>query len=498
VYQVDTYVKIRKAVMKDGISKREASRRFGVSRQFVDKALASPAPKPYSLVNPRPSKLDPHKDFIDSILEEDKGVHKKQRHTAKRIHERLCDEESFTGGYTIVKDYLQTKKRKSRESFVPLAHPPGEAQVDFGEADIYLNGELTRCHYFAMTLPYSNATFIKAYPFEKTECFLDGHVSAFEFFGKVPTRILYDNASIMVKKIEEDKTRDVTEAFQGLVSHYLMDYKFANVASGNEKGHVEGNVGHTRRKFMVPIPRVSSYDELNARLSDQCSRFQDRRIWGKEKPVREMLQDDLKAIEDLPAHALDPSTKKAGTVSSTLLVRYDTNDYSVPFEYANNDVSVKAYWDHVEIFRRETIIARHDRLFDREGFSYNPMHYLKLLERKPGALEQAAPLKNWSLPTVFEKFKCKLESRLKRKGKLEFIQTLRLLEIYSITEIEIALEEAIALDAISVDAVKILADNLRDQSTPDLDLSEYPHIPNVQVKKTDPNDYMFLLKEYAA
>ena len=242
MYQVDNYVKIRQAVMRDGISKRQASRHFGVSRQFVDKALKSPVPKPYSREKGRPSKLDPHKDFIDIIIEADKGVHKKQRHTAKRIFDRLCEEKSFTGGYTIVKDYLQTKKRKARESFVPLAHPPGEAQVDFGEADIFLNGKKERCHYFVMTLPYSNATFIKAYPFEKTESFLDGHVSAFDFFGKVPTRILYDNASIMVKKIEDDKTRDVTDAFLGLVSHYLMQYKFANVASGNEKGHVEGSV----------------------------------------------------------------------------------------------------------------------------------------------------------------------------------------------------------------------------------------------------------------
>ena len=249
---------------------------------------------------------------------------------------------------------------------------------------------------------------------------------------------------------------------------------------------------------MVPIPRVSSYDELNSSLADQCSGFQSRRIRGKEQPIKGMLQDDLEAMEDLPTYALDPSTKRAGTVSSTLLVRYDTNDYSVPFEYANNDISIKAYWDHLEIFRRETMIARHDRLFDREDFSYNPMHYLKLLERKPGALEQAAPLKDWSLPDVFQEFKRQLESRLKHKGKLEFIQTLRLLEVYSITEIEIAIEEALAINTISVDAVKMLADKIRDPSIPDLDLSEYPHIPNIQVRKTDPNDYMFLLKEHAA
>lgn len=493
MYQVDRYIQIRKAVMKEGISKREAARCFGVSRQFVDKALICPVPQPYRRQQTKASKLDPHKEFIDAILLEDKGSHKKQKHTAKRIHERLQEEEGFSGSYTLVKDYLQQKKRKSRASFVPLAHPPGEAQVDFGEADIYLKGKLERCHYFTMTFPYSNATFVKAYPLERTESFLDGHISAFEFFGKVPQRILYDNASIMVKKIEEDKTRDVTDAFSGLVSHYLLDYKFANVASGNEKGHVEGDVGFTRRKFMVPIPRVNNYDEFNATLEDQCSRLLKRRVRGKKDDVKVMLNDDLNQMNNLPKYALDPSTKKSGSVSSTLLVRFDTNDYSVPFEYSNTDVTIKAYWGHVEIYHRELLIAKHERLFGKEGFSYNPMHYLKLLERKPGSIDQAAPLQNWKLPRVFIKFKSRLESRLKRKGKLEFIQTLRLLEAYSIIELEIAIEEAIRLQAISVDAVKLLADSLREKHTPNLDLENYPHIPNVQVKKTQAKDYMFLL-----
>jgi transposase len=498
MYQVEKYTEIRIAVMKDGMSIRKASRHFGVSRQFIDKAIGCPIPKPYSRQKKTVSKLDPFKDFIDAILEEDKYSHKKQKHTAKRIFERLREEEGYSGGYTLVKNYLQQKKRKSRESFIPLAHPPGDAQVDFGEADIYLNGKLERCHYFAMTLPYSNATFVKAYPLERTESFLDGHISAFEFFGKVPQRILYDNASIMVKKIEEDKTREVTDAFLGLVSHYLLDYKFANVASGNEKGHVEGNVGYTRRNFMVPIPRVRSYEELNAHLQEQCNRFQYRRVRGKTKPINELLQEDLMAMNEKPAYPIDPSTKRAGAVSSTLLVRFDTNDYSVPFEYTNCDISIKAYWDEIKIYYRDELIASHQRLFGREGFSYNPMHYLKLLERKPGALEQAAPLKDWKLPQVFQKFKSKLESRLKRKGKLEFIQTLRLLEIYDVTEIEIAIEEALRLQTVSVDAVKILADSLRENSIPNLNMDQYPHIPNIQVKQTQVSDYMILLEKAAS
>ena len=479
--------------MKDGMSKRKASLEFGVSRQFVNTALEFPSPQGYRRKVERSSKLDPFKPFIDQIIIDDKKVHRKQKHTALRIFERLRDEEGFNGGYTIVREYIKDKKRKNKESFVPLHHPPGDAQVDFGEADIYLNNKLERCHYFTMTLPYSNAVFVKAYPIERTESFLDGHVSAFKFFGKIPRCILYDNASIMVKRIENDKTRHVTDAFKSMISHYLFDYKFANVASGNEKGSVEGDVGFARRKFMAPIPRVNSYEGFNENLEQQCTRFLNRRVRGKKENVVIMLNDDLQAMEDLPKYTLDPSTKTGGSVNSTLLVRFDNNDYSVPFEYANHDISIKAYWDIIEIYHREEMIATHCRLFGKEGFSYNPIHYLKLLERKPGALEQAAPIRHWDLPKVFLKFKKKLETRLKKNGKLEFIQTLRLLETYSVTELEIAIEEALHLQTISVDALKLLVASLRDNTIPHLNLCDYPHIPNIQVKQTKTSDYMFLL-----
>jgi transposase len=495
---VDKYIKIRKAVMKDGMSKREAARIFGVSRPFVETALQHSVPQGYHRKVIPPSKLDPFKGIIDQIIIDDKKVHKKQKHTAIRIFERLRDEEGFTGSYTIVKDYIKTKKRNNKEAFVPIHHSPGDAQVDFGEADIYLNGKLERCHYFTMTLPYSNAMFIKAYPLERTESFLDGHISAFKFFGKVPNCILYDNASIMVKSIEEDKTRNVTDAFKGMISHYLFEYKFANIASGNEKGSVEGDVGFGRRKLMVPIPRTSCYDLLNNTFADQCLRLMDRQVRGKKAIVKIMLEDDLKAMSDLPKYSLDPSTKTSGKVNSTLLVRFDTNDYSAPFEYAHHDVSIKAYWDIIEIYHRDELIAKHNRLFDKEEISYNPMHYLKLLERKPGALNQADPLWNWDLPKVFKTFKRKIESRLKKGGQLEFIQTLRLLEVYSITELEIAIEEALRLQTISMDAVKLLVASLREKLIPNLDLEEYPHIPNIQVHKTKASDYMCLLRGSAA
>ena len=211
-------------------------------------------------------KLGPWLGVIDAILEDDKQRPAKQRHTAKRIFERLKEEHGFTGGYTIVKDYVRTATLRSREMFVPLTHAPGEAQADFGEALVVIAGVEQKAHYLAMDLPHSDDCFVVAFPAETTEAFLEGHVRAFAYFGGVPTRILYDNTKIAVAKILGGEERQRTRAFSELQSHYLFADKFGRPAKGNDKGKVEGLVGYARRNFMVPIPRVISWEELNVHL----------------------------------------------------------------------------------------------------------------------------------------------------------------------------------------------------------------------------------------
>ena len=227
MYTVDLYLRVRLACHVDGLSQREAASRFGIARETVRKMLRHSEPPGYRRRQPpkRP-KLAPFTDIIDRILEEDRTVHRKQHHTAKRIFERLRDEHGFTGKETIVKDYVRERRLRRREMFVPLSHPPGHAQADFGEADAIIAGVKYRAHFFVMTLPHSDACFVAAYPAAATEAWLDGHNRAFVFFGGVPQSILYDNDKCLVSRILSDGTRQRTRAFSGLQSHYLFEDRY--------------------------------------------------------------------------------------------------------------------------------------------------------------------------------------------------------------------------------------------------------------------------------
>ena len=268
---VDLYYEVRRSVFLEGLSRREVARRYGIARKTVDKMCQFSAPPGYRRTAPvvRP-KLDGFTEIIDQILAADQKMPAKQRHTAKRIFERLRDEYGFEGGQTIVKDYVHDKKLSSKEMFVPLHHPPGHAQVDFGEAMGVIAGVSPKIHFFCMDLPHSDAIFVKAYPAETTEAFLDGHVAAFDFFGGLPLSLLYDNTTLAVAKILGDGKRKRTEAFTALQSHYLFDDRFGRPGKGNDKGNVEGLVGYARRNFLVPMPTFASHEALNVYLLEQC------------------------------------------------------------------------------------------------------------------------------------------------------------------------------------------------------------------------------------
>jgi transposase len=273
MFQVDIYTKVRRAVMVEGLSQRGAARRYGIDRKTVAKMVGFSVPPGYRRTEkPVARKLGALIGIINRILEADKAVLKKQRHTAQRIFERLRDEHGYAGGYTIVREFVARERLRQKEVFVPLSHRPGHAQADFGEADIYLNGAKARIHYFCLDLPQSVAIFVKAYPAETTEAFVDGHVSAFAWLNAVPQSILYDNTTLAVAKILGNGRRKRTRAFSELQSHYLFEDRFGRPGKGNDKGKVEGLVGFARRNFMVPLPRVHSLDEFNATLLDACTK----------------------------------------------------------------------------------------------------------------------------------------------------------------------------------------------------------------------------------
>ena len=431
--------------------------------------------------------------WIDAILEEDRGVHKKQRHTAQRIFQRLRDERGFSGGYTIVREYVAEATSRSREMFVPLSHRPGHAQADFGEADGYIAGEKVRFHYFCMDLPHSDGCFIKAYPAETAEAFCDGHVAAFSFLGGVPLSILYDNTRLAVARIVKGGERLRSHMFAELQSHYLFDDRFGRPGKGNDKGKVEGLVGYVRRNFMTPLPVADSFDALNARFLHACTRRGQAILRGHTNTIAERLRADVTAFTQLPPVPYDACHKVATRVSSLSLVRYRNNDYSVPTRYGHQEVLAKGYVDRVEIACRGETIATHVRSYDTADFVYNPLHYLALLEHKSKALDQAAPLDGWRLAECIHRLRRLMEARMGNAGRREFIQVLRLMEDFHQHEVEQAVAQALRLGAISFDAVKMLLLAKLENRPARLDLTFYPYLPAATVGTTDSRAYLGLV-----
>jgi transposase len=494
MFSVELYARVRHACHVEGLSQREAARRFGIHRGTVRKMLTFSVPPGYRRTRPpaRP-KLEAFVALIDAILEADRAAPPKQRHTAKRIHERLRAEHGFAGGYTIVKDYVRERRARAREMFVPLSHPPGHAQVDFGEAVAVIAGVRQKIHFFCLDLPHSDACFVKAYPAERMEAFLDGHVAAFAFLGGVPRSILYDNTTLAVAQILGGGERQRTRAFAELQSHYLFRDRFGRPGKGNDKGKVEGLVGYARRNFLVPVPAAPSFAALNAHLERGCLERLDHRVRGHAESIGERLVRDLAALQPRPPVPYDACDRRPARVSSLALVRYERNDYSVPSAYGHRPVLVRGYVEEVVIACGAEVIARHERSYAREDFVFDPRHYLALLEQKIGALDQAAPLQGWDLPEAFATLRRLLEARMGKAGKREYVQVLRLLEAFRLEDVHAAVREALRLGAIGFDAVKHLVLCRIERRPPKLDLAAYPYLPRVTVAATSAKAYMALL-----
>ncbi len=491
---VELYARVRHAVMIEGLSARGAADRFGINARTVSKMLAFSVPPGYVRRKPpyRP-KLDGFMGVIDAILVADKDRPKKQRHTSRRIFERLRDEHGFTGKITIVKDYVAGWRQRTQEMFVPLVHPPGQAQADFGEALGVIGGVECKIHFLAFDLPHSDAIFVAAFPAETTEAFCDGHVRAFAFFGGVPQSILYDNTKIAVARILGDGRRQRTRVFSELQSHYLFTDRFGRPGKGNDKGKVEGLVGYARRNFLVPVPVFADFEALNADLLVRCRKRWADRLRGHDDTIGERLKRDLAAFQKpLPA-PYDACDKQPGRVNSLSLVRYRRNDYSVPTAHGHQKVLVRGYVHEVVIACGADVIARHPRSYDREDFVFNPLHYLALIEQKINALDQAAPLANWNLPEEFVTLRRLLEARMGKKGKREFVQVLRLMEVFRIDDVAAAVRDAIARGATGFDAVKHLVLCRIERRPPRLDMTIYPYLPTATVATTSARSYLDLL-----
>jgi transposase len=493
---MDQWADIRRRVLIDGESKRSVQRRYKIHWKTLQKILNQPEPPGYRQSKPRAKKkLGPFLPVIEEILRRDQQAPPKQRHTAKRIFERLRQEHGYAGGLTVVKEAVHAWRQRHAEAFVPLAHPPGEAQVDFGHAEVTLGGVPTPVALFVMTLPYSDALFCCAFPRECTEAFLEGHRRAFDFFGGVPRRISYDNSKVAIAKITGSRTREVTREFQRLRSHFLFAAHFCLVRRANEKGHVENLVGYARRNFLVPVPAVPTFEALNADLLARCQEELRRRVRGKPTGKADLLAEEAAALLPLPGQAFEARRVEVAKATSLSLVRFDGNDYSVPTDHAHQAVTVVGGIDEVRLVVGGLVVARHRRCWGKEQTCFDPVHYLALLERKPGALDFARPLEGWQLPDCFGVLRRRLEGELQGQGTREFIKVLRLLEGAAVPQLAQAIEQALAIGATGADAVRLILEHRREQPVGLFRLDGHLHLKAVRVQAPDLTAYRALAQE---
>jgi transposase len=496
---MEKWAEIRRLVLVEKRSRRSVCRQFDIHWDTLKKILEHVEPPGYQQGKPRAKpKIGPFLPLIDEMLRQDRGVHRKQRHTAIRILKRLRQEHGYTGGYTAVKDAVRAWRRKSAEVFVPLSHPPGEAQVDFGQAQIILRGELTTVALFVMTLPYSDALFCCVFPRECTEAFQDGHRRAFEFFGGVPQRISYDNSKIAIKKVLGPRARELTREFLRLQSHYLFAHHFCLVRRANEKGHVENLLGFGRRNFLVPVPRVDGIETLNHQLEAACREDLQRTLRGKTGSKAELLAEEQSQLLSLPAEAFEARRVRTAQANSLSLVRFDRNDYSVPTDYAHHELTAVGDIEGVRILCTDQVVAQHARHWGKHCVTFDPVHYLALLERKPGAFDVARPLEQWQLPECFAVLRRRLENEWEAEGTRRFIKVLRLLERASLGQLTDAVQYALSIGVNDDDAVRLILEHRREQPVALFRLDDRPHLALVQVHSPNLFGYRCLLAGGAA
>lgn len=492
---------IRRAYYVEQKSVRQIARELRCSRKTVDKALASATPATYTRTVPYASpKLGPFKQRIAELLAEREQQPPKQRYTSTRIYQ-LLRAEGYQGSPARLRGYLGSLhwRQPRPRSFFPLEFDPGQdAQVDWGEAIAVIAGVRVTIQLFVLRLCFSHLTFAMAFPTQRQEAFFLGHVLAFRFFGGVPHRLSYDNLTTAVKKVLTGHTRIEQAAFITFRSHYLFASHFCTVGEGHEKGQVEHGVGYVRRNFLVPIPVVDSFAVLNAHLLAKCEEERARTVHGEEQPIGVRWQQERPTLRPHPAHDLPCCVTVEATRTPYSQVIFETNRYSVPVDRGGSQLTLRAYPFQVEILDREQVLARHPRSYAREQDLFDPLHYLPLLEQRPGAFEHAKPIRRWreTWPPCYSA----LLERLRQRdgdgpGLRSFIQVLQLHQHYPAPLIAQAITEALTLGAIHLEGVRLCLHQLQapDALPPSLDLAQQPQLAQIGAQPLDLTCYDQLL-----
>jgi transposase len=468
--RVELFEQIRRDHEFEGLSKHALARRYGVHRRTVRQALESPLPPARKRPERRPApKLGEFRELIDSWLAADREAPRKQRHTAKRIHERLVGEHGADVSERQVRRYVRERRRALGlpvdEVFVPLCHEPGgEAEVDWGRASVVLAGVLTEVFLFLMRACFSGACFVAAYPRETQQAFLEAHVAAFEFFGGCFHVLRYDNLSSAVVKVLKGRRRTETDRFVALRSHYLFDSEFTRKGKegAHEKGGVEGDVGRWRRAFMVPVPEVSSLAELNNWIGGWLIEDLARTVRGRQETVSEALGQEIDRLRPLPSEPFDTAEHARPRVDSKALATVRQNQYSLPVHLAGLRVAARVDAREIGFAHDGQMVARHERLHGKYGTSAQLDHYLELLRLKPGALARSLPLRQereqgrW--PDSFDQLWRAIEGKVgASEAARQMVDVLMLCRELGPETVELAARGALAAGAHDGRAVAVLA-----------------------------------------
>ena len=485
---VDERERIRRAYYVEHKPKRQIARELGHARTTVEKALSDGALAEYHLSQPRSAPvLGPVKAQIDAWVLENKTLPRKQRYTSHLIFQKLQTEYGFTGGESTVRGYISRERQRHQRPavFLPLEFDPGQdAQVDWGEAEIELAGERLTVQLFVMRLCYSRRLFVMAFPTQKQESFFEGHVQAFHVFGGVPPTLSYDNLGSAVTRVLVGRERDLNPRFIAFRSHYLFASRFCTPGEGHEKGGVEHGVGYARRNFLAGCPAFASFDALNAHLRAACEADEQRQPDGWAHPIGAAFAQEQPLLQPLPAREFACCISLPVALNPYSQVTYETNRYSVPVETARAHLTLKAYPFRIEVWDETHLLTTHPRSYQRDQDLFDPLHYLALLEQRPGAFEHARPLREWrkTWPSVYEQLLAHLRSREpEHRSVREFVLILKLHGDYPAADIAHALQQALTLGRADLEGVRLCLHQLHEPTSPAarLDLSTRPQLASL-------------------
>ena len=466
---MEQFEQIRRDHAREELSIRGLARRHGVHRRAVRQALESAVPPAKRSPESRPApKLGAYRAVIDGWIEADLEAPRKQRHTARRMWQRLVAEHGAEVSERQVSRYVRARRRglgEVGEVFVPLATDAGiEAEVDWGEATVRLRGEPVVVHVFVMRPCFSGAAFVIAFQAETQQAFLEAHVAAFEWFGGVFDLIRYDNLKAAVTQVLKGRRRAESDRFVAMRSHYRFESSFclSGRQGAHEKGGVEGEVGRFRRRHLVPVPEVDLMEQLNELLEEACWQDLERTITGHPARVGERLEMERRVLNTLPRERHDTDEEALPRVDSKALATVRTNRYSVPAALAGLRVAARVGASEVAFWHDGREVARHERLAGKHQTSAQLDHYLDLLQRKPGALARSLALRqerdrgDW--PGCFDELWTAIAERSGRQeAARQMVDVLMLCREHPVARVELAVRGALAAGAVDGRAVALLA-----------------------------------------